>query len=310
MALISIIIPAYNERENIKILVERLHGLMINLNYSFEIIVINDGSSDGSLEVLNELSEIYKQLHFIDFSRNFGQQIALRAGYDYANGDAVICMDADLQNPPELIIEMIQHWETGFEVVLCKRKGGKQQASLYKEHSSRFFYKILNLMSETSIEQNAPDFRLIDRKLVNIIKELPEKDLFLRGIISWMGFNTTILQYEHNKRLNGNSSYSSFKMFRLALSGLTGFSVKPLHFAIYMGVAISGLSLIYLLYAIVRHYTGNTISGWSSIIITITFLGGLQLFVLGVIGVYIGKSFIQSKNRPQYLINKTTFNAK
>ena len=306
MALISIIIPAYNEQANIKELVERLYKVIININYHFEIIIINDGSSDDSLSVLSDLSETYKQLHFIDFSRNFGQQNALRAGYDYAKGDAVICMDADLQNPPELIIQMIQNWENGFDVVLCKRKGGKQHGSFFKEHTSKFFYKILNFMSETHIDQDVPDFRLIDRKLVNIIKELPEKDLFLRGIISWMGFKKTVVEYEHKKRLNGDSGYSSLKMFRLALSGLTGFSVKPLHFAIYLGIIMSGLSLIYILYAIIRYYTGNTISGWLSIIITITFLGGLQLFVLGIIGLYIGKFFIQTKNRPEYIVNKTT----
>src|SRR5690349_846029 len=225
MALISVIIPAYNEEENILILATKLLGILESTSYKLELIFINDGSIDNSEEVLKGLSVRFTNFYFINFSRNFGQQNALRAGYDYSRGDAVICMDADLQNPPELILELITKWEEGFDVVLCKRRNSKQNGGFIKEITSKLFYKLLTLISDTPVERDAPDFRLIDRKLVNIIKTLPEKDIFLRGIISWMGFKKTVIEYNHGLRINGETNYSLPKMVKLATSGITSFSV-------------------------------------------------------------------------------------
>ncbi|GAA4327651.1 glycosyltransferase family 2 protein [Mucilaginibacter gynuensis] len=307
MATISIIIPAFNEASNIGALLISLFKVLQPIRHEFEVIIINDGSTDNTAAIVAELALSYGNLYLIDFSRNFGQQKALRAGYDHAKGDAVICIDADLQNPPELIADMIEKWENGYEVVLCKRRKGKQQAGYFKEITSRLFYKTLNLMAEGNIDADTPDFRLIDRKLVEIIKYLPEKDVFLRGLISWMGFNKIVLEYDHGKRLNGKTGYSPIKMLRLALTGITGFSAKPLHFAIYMGLGISILSLFYIPYILVRYFSGETISGWSSLIITITFMGGLQLFILGILGLYLGKLFMHAKNRPDYIIRENTY---
>jgi polyisoprenyl-phosphate glycosyltransferase len=302
---ISVIVPAYNEEKSLPVLVEKLTGLFNESPYDLELIVINDGSSDDTLSVIQSLSQQYPSLYYIDFSRNFGQQSALRAGYDHARGDAVICMDADLQNPPEIVLELIKKWEEGFDVVICKRKDAKQNSGALKEITSRLFYSIMSRISDIPIESNSPDFRLLDRKLVKIIKELPEKEIFFRGLIAWMGFRTTVVEYEHNARQFGTTKYSVKKMVKLAFSGLTSFSVKPLHTAIYLGVLISGLSLLYIPYVLISYYNGDAISGWASLIVTVAFFGGLQLLILGVIGLYLGNLFMQSKQRPEYIVRDT-----
>lgn len=307
MSLISIIIPAFNEEKNIPLLVSELRNVTCKTNYTVEIIFINDGSTDNSADILRNLSSCDANLFFINFSRNFGQQSALRAGYIYAKGNAVICMDADLQNPPEIILEMLKKWEEGNEVVVCKRKNGKQNGNVFKEASSKLFYHIFRYFTENKGETNCPDFRLLDRKLVNIINSLPENDMFLRGIIPWMGFNTAVCVYDHGHRINGDTKYSLMKMIKLATTGVTGFSVRPLHLAIYIGLFFSCLSLLYIPYVFVRFFYGHTISGWSSLIVTVTFLGGLQLLILGVIGLYLGKLFMQMKQRPDYIIKDTNF---
>jgi len=304
---ISIIIPAYNEEPNLSVVTERLYSLFKNSLYKLEVIFINDGSSDGSLDLLKELSRKYSGLYFIDFSRNFGQQNALRAGYDFATGDAVICMDADLQNPPEVVKDLVKKWEEGYEVVVCKRRDAVQNAGIFKENTSRWFYRIMSFLTNISIEPNSPDFRLVDRKLVNVIKDLTEKDIFFRGLISWMGFRKAVIEYDHSVRLHGDTKYSVKKMLKLASSGLTSFSVKPLHMAMYLGLFIWGLSLLYIPYALISYYQGNAISGWASLIVTVSFFGGLQLLILGVIGLYLGKLFMQSKQRPEYIVRETNF---
>ncbi|WP_207428608.1 glycosyltransferase family 2 protein [Pedobacter sp. SYSU D00535] len=302
---ISVIIPAYNEEQNLPLLTEKLYRLFERLPYSLELIFINDGSRDKSLDVLKQLSNQYNNLFYIDFSRNFGQQNALRAGYDYSSGDAVICMDADLQNPPEVVEELIHKWEEGFEVVVCKRRGAVQNAGAFKESTSRAFYRLMSFLTDIPVEPNSPDFRLIDRKLVNVIKDLNEKDIFFRGLISWMGFKKAVVEYDHSVRLHGETKYSLQKMIKLASSGLTSFSVKPLHLAMYLGLIISSLSLLYIPYAFISYFRGETISGWASLIVTVAFFGGLQLLILGVIGMYLGKLFMQSKQRPEYIVRET-----
>lgn len=302
MALITVVVPAFNEEKNIPIIMERILSITTESPHKFEIIFVNDGSSDNSAKLLLNLSNLFSNVYFINFSRNFGQQNAIRAGYERSNGEAVICMDADLQNPPEIILDLVKKWEEGYDVVACRRKEGKQNAGLFKELSSRLFYRFFSFMSENKVEANCPDFRLVDRKLIEIIRSLPENDIFLRGIISWMGFKRTIIEYQHGHRSHGHTQYSLKKMFQLATTGLTSFSVRPLHFAIYVGLLFSILSLFYIPYVFIQYYSGHTISGWSSLIVTVTFLGGLQLVILGVIGLYLGKLFMQSKQRPDYIV--------
>ena len=305
MTLISVIIPAFNEENNLEILAENVIRVFHDLPYALELIIINDGSIDDTEQKIKDLSSKLPDFYYLNFSRNFGQQSALKAGYDYSNGDAVICMDADLQNPPEIIPELIAKWEEGYEIVLCKRKDANQNGGFFKEMSSRGFYRIIRFLSEIPIEKSSPDFRLLDRKLVNIIKNLPEKDMFLRGMISWMGFNKTVVEYSHGTRLSGNTHYSFGKMIALAATGITSLSVRPLHLAIYLGLFISGLSLLYIPYVFFQYYNGHTISGWSSLIVTVSFLGGLQLFILGIIGLYLGKLVFQVKQRPDYIIKNS-----
>lgn len=307
---ISVIIPAYNEEENIPLIAERLFALFeSHPGYDPEVIFMNDGSRDGSIEVLKTLSEKYTNLYYIDFSRNFGHQNALRAGYDHATGDAVICLDADMQHPPEMIFELVKEWENGFEVVLCKRKDSGEHPGRFKQASSNSFYRTLSFLTDINIEPSAADFRLIDRKLVDIIKTLPEKDIFFRGLIAWMGFKQTVVEYEQNARIHGNTKYSFRKMVSLAFTGLTSFSVKPLHTAIYLGLTISCLSILYIPYALLSYITGNAISGWASLIVTVSFFGGLQLLILGVMGLYLGKLFMQSKHRPEYIVRETNIHS-
>lgn len=303
--LISIIVPAFNEEKNLPILATRLVELFTNTSYQLEVIFINDGSRDNSAAVLKELTTQFDNIFYIDFSRNFGQQNALRAGYDHASGEAVICMDADLQNPPEVVLELLRKWEEGFDVVVCKRKDAKQNAGPFKEITSRLFYRLMSALTDITVEPNAPDFRLIDKKLVDVIKTLPEKDIFFRGLISWMGFKRAVVEYQHSIRVHGETKYSFKKMVKLAFSGLTSFSVKPLHTAIYLGLIISCLSLLYIPYALISYFQGDAISGWASLIVTVSFFGGLQLLILGVIGLYLGKLFMQAKQRPEYLIRET-----
>ncbi|WP_344850105.1 glycosyltransferase family 2 protein [Pedobacter jeongneungensis] len=305
MALISIIIPAYQEERNIALIANSLVSTMEQTEHEYELIFINDGSIDDSENILFDISKRYPNVFFINLSRNFGQQNALKAGYDYSTGDAVICMDADFQNPPAIIKELIEQWQNGFEIVVCRRKAGKQSGNFVKENTSKLFYKILSKLSDNPIDSNCPDFRLLDKKLVDIIRSLPESDIFLRGIVSWLGFKKTVVEYEHAVRIHGKTQYSFSKMLRLAESGLTGFSVRPLRFAIYLGIFFSSISLLFLPYILSQYLRGETVAGWTSLIATVIFLGGINLFILGVIGIYIGKLFTQSKQRPSYIVKNT-----
>ncbi len=303
---ISVIIPAYNEEDNIPLLAERLYKVFeLQQVYKLETIFLNDGSQDTSLDVLKMLSIQYKNFYYLDFSRNFGHQNALRAGYDHATGDAIICMDADMQHPPEMIMELVKEWENGYDVVLCKRKNTEQHLGTLKKASSKGFYQALSFLTDIEIEPSAADFRLIDRKVADIIKTLPEKDIFFRGLIAWMGFKQTVIEYDQDARVHGETKYSFRKMVGLAFSGLTSFSVKPLHTAIYLGITISLLSLLYIPYAFLSYFSGHAISGWASLIVTVSFFGGLQLLILGVMGLYLGKLFMQSKHRPEYIVRET-----
>ena len=299
---ISIIIPCFNEETNIKKISQEIF-LQLNGSFEYEIIFIDDGSQDNTLEIIKQQKKSNTRISYISFSRNFGHQTALRAGLDHANGDCVISMDADMQHPPKLIKEMIKKWQEGYDIVYTVRND--KNTSLFKKTTSKLFYSILNHLSDYKVEYGAADFRLLDRKIVNIIKKMTEDNLFLRGVVSWVGFKQCSIPYFPAARFSGSSKYSIKKMFNLALNGVTGFSVKPLRISTYLGYVISSISFIYGLYAILMSiFTPKNISGWTSLLVTVTFLGGIQMITIGIFGEYLGKLFINEKRRPNYIIKE------
>ncbi|MDP9954762.1 dolichol-phosphate mannosyltransferase [Epilithonimonas hungarica] len=304
MKKISIVIPAHNEEGNISLIHQRIKSVFSGLdNYNFEIIFVNDGSRDKTQLILEELASKNSEIKFIEFSRNFGHQPAVKAGLDFADGNAVISMDADLQHPPELIPEMIQQWEDGFDVVLTNRKYPKE-ISYFKRKTSEGFYKLLSKISDVDLKKGGgSDFRLLDASVVEVFKNFTEDDLFLRGLTSWMGFRQTSVNFLAGERNAGESSYNIKKMMKFAFTGITAFSVKPLYLAAYLGFMFSALSVVgYGIYVVESFVSGTEISGWASLIMTIVFFGGLQLIILGIFGIYLGKIFKQVKERPNYII--------
>lgn len=302
--LVSVVIPAYNEAENIPKICSEIDSIFKNLDYEYEIILIADGCTDNTLDIINKLISFNDRVYFIELSRNFGHQLALKAGLDHASGECVISMDCDLQHPPELIPALIAKWEEGYEVVYTIRKEDKK-LSLGKRITSKLFYKTLNSLSDVELETGSADFRLLDKKVVSVIRNFNENEPFLRGLFKWIGFKQISVKYEPYPRYSGKSKYNIKKMIRFALQGVTSFSVKPLHVTIYLGFVFSFLSILYIPYILYAFYTGKEVSGWASTIMTIVFFGGLQLIILGIIGIYIGKMFMQSKNRPNYIIRST-----
>lgn len=302
--LISIIIPAYNEAENIPVICSEIIAILKDLQYEYELIFVADGCTDNTLDVINSLIKTNEHIFYIEFSRNFGHQLALKAGFDYASGDCVISLDCDMQHPPKLIPDLIAKWEEGYEVVYTIREEDKK-LPLGKRITSRLFYKTLNSLSDVELETGSADFRLLDRKVVALIRNFNETEPFLRGLFKWVGFKQFAIKYEPTARYSGESKYSIRKMIRFALQGVTSFSVKPLYGAIYLGFGFSLLSILYIPYIIHAFYTGRGVSGWASTIMTVVFFGGLQLIILGIIGIYVGKMFMQVKNRPNYIIRST-----
>lgn len=302
--LVSIVIPAHNEEENIIVIVDRIEKVFEPLNYDFEIVVVDDGGTDKTLSVIEDLAKVKDNFFYIEFSRNFGHQPALKAGLDYAKGDCVISLDADLQHPPELFIQMLTKWEEGYEIVYTRRLEDKKQ-SFKKRKSSAFFYKLLNSLSDVELESGTADFRLLDRIAVDAFKDFTEYEPFIRGLVKLLGFKQYAIDYVPDQRFAGASKYNLSKMKKLAIHGVTSLSVKPLHTAVYLGFFFSLMSLLYIPYIIYAFYTRKEVSGWASLISTVAFFGGLQLVILGIIGIYIGKMFIQTKNRPNYIIRST-----
>jgi glycosyltransferase involved in cell wall biosynthesis len=301
---VALVVPLFNEEGNIKFLVAAIRAVFINLPYTYNILLVDDGSRDKSLEVVREIAKEDDRVKFISFSRNFGHQNALKAGLDNADGDCVISLDADMQHPPSLIPEMLRKWEEGYDVVYTVRKEGAD-ISRFKKKSSSAFYQLLNWLSEVDVEIGTPDFRLISKQVVEVIRSLNEYDLFFRGLVKWVGFKQIAIEYEQEERLSGKSKYTLKKMFRFALQGITSFSIHPLYAAAYIGFFISLLSVLYVPYALYSYYFGHAINGWASVIVTIAFFGGLQLTILGIIGIYLGKLFMQSKGRPLYIVKET-----
>ena len=305
MKTIEIIVPCYNESENIRPLYEAIQSVFAEKlpDYSYTLLFVNDGSSDNSLEVLKSLVESDVRVKYLSFSRNFGHQLAVKAGLDHSFADAVISMDCDLQHPPALLPELIAKWEEGYQVVATL---GTYPADTpkKKQKSSQQFYKLLNLLSDIEIKEGSADFRLLDQSVVEVIRSMKENEPFLRGIVPWVGFRQTYLPYTAASRFAGESKYTVKKMLQLAITGVTAFSIKPLYFAVFLGFAFSALSLLYIPYVIYPFASGTEISGWASLIMTIVFFGGLQLIILGIIGIYIGKIFKQTKDRPCYIIQE------
>jgi polyisoprenyl-phosphate glycosyltransferase len=301
---ITIIIPVYNEVSNLTLMLDALKNVFDPLPYQHNIIFVDDGSSDNSLAFIKQLAKANNEVNYISFSRNFGHQNALKAGLDMSDADAVISMDGDMQHPPLLLPQLLSLWAAGNDVVYTIREDEKN-VPFVKRKTSNLFYTILNRLSSIELEKGTADFRLLDRKVVNVIREIKEYDLFWRGMVKWLGFKQTSVAYAPAQRASGVSKYNFKKMMELALKGITSFSTKPLTIAIYLGFICSFGALLYVPYAIWSYFYGHAISGWASVIVTIAFFGGIQLMILGIIGMYLGKLFMQSKQRPHYIINET-----
>lgn len=302
---ITVIIPVYNEEDNINMLHERLASVLSQLTDQYEMIFINDGSRDNSMQMIKALSKEHQEVRYIDFSRNFGHQIAVTAGLDKSNGKAVVIIDADLQDPPELIIEMYKKMQEGFQVVYAKRKQRKGE-SLFKLWTAKLFYRILSKITSISIPVDTGDFRIMDRKIVNILKEMPEKNKYLRGQISWIGFNQTYVEYERQERQAGETGYTFRKMLHFALDGITGFSDLPLKIVTYFGFIVSIFAFFVMLYALYSRYIiEDYVPGWASLMIVILFIGGIQMIAIGIIGEYLSRMNNNIRNRPLYIIRDT-----
>ena len=304
---ISLIIPVYNEEGCIQLLVNKAVEILKDYN-SFEVILIDDGSKDKTLQILKELSLANNHIQYLSFSRNFGHQNALRAGLDFATGDCIISMDADFQHPPDLIPILIEKWSEGYDIVYTIRKDSVK-TPFFKRYTAKLFYKILNIFSDINIQPGAADFRLIDKNVANTLNKLRENEIFYRGMVKWLGFKQTGIEYIPNERFWGDSKYSLKKMALLALSGITSFSVRPLKISFLVGTIIALFSIFYGFYALyIKLFTDQSIAGWTSVFFMVSFIGGVQLIMIGVLGEYIGKLFIESKKRPPYIIKESSIN--
>lgn len=303
--LVSIIIPVYNEEGNIQVMSITLDTLFQNSGYESEVIFVDDGSTDNTVEMIRQMASTYKNIFYICFSRNFGKDNAVSAGLQKARGEVVITMDGDLQHPPDMIPGMLELWEHGNEVVYAYRGNQNPHSGKMQNYSSSFFYRTINKLSDLKLEDGISDFRLLDRKVVSVLNELREDEPFYRGLVKWVGFTQKGIPYNPRSRVSGETKYSQKALASLAIKGITSFSVKPLRIAIYMGFFFSFLSILYIPYVIISLYLGYAINGWASMLVTVVFFGGLQLMILGIIGIYLGKLFMQSKHRPHYVIKET-----
>lgn len=300
----SVIVPMFNEEEVIEYTYERLKQVMDTIEERYELIFVNDGSRDRTVELVTMICDFDPNVRLINFSRNFGHQIAISAGMDYAQGDAIVVIDADLQDPPEVILDMIAKWKEGFEVVYGQRLKRKGE-TIFKKLTAMFFYRILRSMTNVDIPIDTGDFRLIDRKVCDVLRSLKEKNRFVRGLISWIGFRQTSVEYIREERFAGETKYPLKKMIAFAVDGITSFSYKPLKIATYVGFALSISSFIYLLVVILQKLvTGDTVQGWASIVAVNLLFNGIILMLLGVIGEYIGRIYDESKNRPLYIVRE------
>ena len=301
---LSLIIPVYNEEGCVDELVKRLESVIRPLHLSYELIFINDGSKDKTFFLLQEMRHKNPAIKIIDFSRNFGHQIAVKAGLDNAFGDYVVIIDADLQDPPEVIPQMIEKAKEGYDVVYATR-AKREGESFLKLLTANVFYRLLKKIAQVEIPVDTGDFRLITRRVADVMRSFKEKNLYLRGLVSWVGFRQTGVLVHREARFAGKTKYTWKKMFNLAWAGISNFSMVPLKFATLMGVVTTILCFVWLAQALAAHFIfGQTVMGWTSLMVAVLFLGGVQLITLGILGSYLGKNFDESRGRPLYVIRE------
>lgn len=299
----SVVVPIWNEEAVIPALYDRVVDVMERTRESWELICVNDGSQDQSLPMLRALCDEDARVKVIDFSRNFGHQLAITAGADFAEGDAVIVMDADLQDPPEVVLQMIEQWRAGYEVVYAVRTK-REGETWFKLWTASIFYRVLQSITDVNIPLDAGDFRLMDRRVVLAMRRLRERHRFMRGLSSWVGFKQIGIEYERAERFAGETKYPLRKMMRLALNAITSFSYVPLHLATYLGFAFAILSLIGIVLTVVLRLSGNlSFQGQATTLVSVLFLGGIQLIFLGIIGEYLGRIYDEVKGRPLYIVS-------
>ena len=305
MKKITIIIPAYNEEESLPPLYERLEKLMNSMgNYEFEILFVNDGSKDNTINLIKEYRQKDERISYVDFSRNFGKEIAMIAGLDYATGDCVIFMDADLQDPPELIPELVKYWEEGYDDVYAKRNSRKGETWL-KKFTSKMYYRVLQHLTNVPIQKDTGDFRLLDRRCVNALKKMRESQRNSKSMFSWIGYKKKEVLYDRDPRIAGQTKWNYKKLVDLAIDGITSFTTSPLRISTYISIPTFILLFIYFIYVIVKCIvTSTAIQAYQAIILLILFFSGVQILLFGIIGEYLGRIFNESKNRPLYLVNE------
>ena len=305
--LLSVIVPAYNEEEVLPIFHGRLVAALANIKElagRWEVVYVNDGSKDCTLHILKELQRTNPAVGVAALSRNFGKEAAMSAGLKLARGDAVILIDADLQDPPELIGEMVRVWQQGADVVNMKRSS-RQGETWFKKASAAWFYKVINWLSEVHIPENVGDFRLLSRRAVDALNQLPESNRFMKGLFAWIGYKQVVVEYVRHPRAAGETKWPYFKLLNFAIEGITGFSVVPLRLASYAGFLTAFSAFVYALFLLVKTLTiGDSVKGFPTLILTILILGGLQLMAMGIIGEYLGRLFMESKRRPLFLIDE------
>ena len=306
---VSIVLPCYNEEKNVPLIYQAIKTHMPD-GYTRELIFVNDASTDGTLEEIRAISLQDPSVEFVSFSRNFGHQNALRAGLDVASGDCVITMDADLQHPPSLIPELLKHWRLHNDVVYTIR-GEDGTLPMGKRITARLFYQIINTLTGLHIVPGSADFRLLDRKVVNALKQHTEQFVFYRGLIASLGFKQLGIKYQPGQRKFGKTNYTLSRMFAFALDGITSFSIIPLRISVFFGLISAGAAFAYGIYALVMYFATNlTVPGWTSAVLAILFIGGVQLVMIGIMGEYLGKMFFEVKRRPPYIVSETSFSKK
>ena len=305
MKKITIIVPAYNEEESLPFLYDRLEKLINSIdNYEFEILFVNDGSKDNTLNLIKEYREKDPRISYVDFSRNFGKETAMIAGLDYATGDAVIFMDADLQDPPELIPEMIKYWEEGYDDVYAQRKS-RAGESFLKKFTSKMYYRVLQMLTSVPIQKDTGDFRLLDRRCVNAFKKLRETDRNSKSMFSWIGYKKKAVMYDRDARVAGKTKWNYKKLVNLAIDGITSFTTSPLRISTYIAIPTFLALFIYFIYVIVKCIRLDVaVQAYQAIILLVLFFSGVQILLFGIIGEYLGRIFNASKNRPLYLVNE------
>ncbi|MDN4081937.1 MULTISPECIES: glycosyltransferase family 2 protein [Paenibacillus] len=302
---ITILIPAYNEEEVIYQLYSRLTKVIDSITgYNFELLFVNDGSKDNTVEILGNLGKKDRRISLVDLSRNFGKEVAMIAGLDFSVGDAVVIIDADLQDPPELIVEMIKYWEQGYDDVYAKR-ATRAGETWFKKWTASSFYKLLQKMSRIPIQENTGDFRLLDRRCIEALKQLRETQRYTKGMFSWIGFNKKEILFNRDSRAAGETKWNYYKLLDLAIEGITSFTTAPLRFSAMLGVFISIGAFFYMIFIITRTLIfGGSVAGYASLMTVILFLGGIQLLSLGIIGEYLGRVFNETKSRPLYFVKE------